>query len=135
MSNDYFLDSDMEMPQVPKDPHPPKKKHELEKALRDPKHPYYKLALVLNSAFNQASEGKGKERHANDLPFQDQKIQKISEGLQSVDGLLYQVCKKAMESKGLPYPRNVDELLGVIVYASAAIIFNDNKRLKELKND
>lgn len=84
---------------------------------------YGMLYAVLMEAFEQASSGKGKERHANDLPFTEQKIFSINRQLDSVDGILYQVVKKTIESKKLPPDRACAELMGAIVYAAAGILF------------
>lgn len=84
---------------------------------------YGMLYAVLMEAFAQASTGKGKERHANDLAFTDQKIFSINRQLGSVDGILYQVVKKTIESKKLPPDRACAELMGAIVYAAAGILF------------
>lgn len=84
---------------------------------------YGMLYAVLMEAFAQASTGKGKERHANDLAFTDQKIFAINRILGSVDGILYQVMKKTAESKKLPAERACAELMGAIVYAAAGILF------------
>ncbi len=87
---------------------------------------YEKLAGVLLRAYEQASAGKGKERHASDgVPFEGQPISAINRTLGSIDGLLYQASKKAMESRRLPAGRAQAELLGAIVYLSAAVIAFD----------
>ena len=90
-------------------------------------HPYAQLARVLLEAYKQAAFGKGALRHANELPFPEQRMQSIAQGQDSNAGLIYQVCKKAQESAGLAYPANNRELQGVIVYAAGAAIFNDWK--------
>lgn len=84
---------------------------------------YGELERVLDDALRQAAAGKGKERHANDLPFQEQKIMRISEGLNSAEGLRYQVCKKTMESAGMDKAAAIREMHGAIVYAAATILF------------
>lgn len=87
---------------------------------------YEKLAAVLRAAYEQASAGKGRERHASDgVPFQDQPISAINRTLGSIDGLLYQASKKAMESRRLPAGRAQAELLGAINYLAAAVIALD----------
>lgn len=85
---------------------------------------YGVLAGVLLEAYGQASSGKGKERHANDgLPFIEQKIFELNRQIGSVDGIIYQVAKKAIEAKRLDPEHACKELMGSIVYAAAAIIF------------
>lgn len=89
-------------------------------------HPYHSLAQALLGAFEQASAGKGKERHADDLPFTEQKIQKLPQTQGHVGGLIYQIAKKALESENMDLDARVRELQGVIVYAAGAIVFTDS---------
>lgn len=85
---------------------------------------YEQLADVLKAAFDQAARGKGKERHANGLPFHEQRIQGISSLLNSDRGLAYQAIKKITEGMDLPTPEAVEkELLGAIVYTAAIIVW------------
>lgn len=93
------------------------------KAICDPDHDYHSLANALLGAFDQASAGKGKERHANDLPFTKQKMQTISHTQGHVGGLIYQISKKALESEKMESDARIRELQGVIVYAAGAIVF------------
>ncbi len=84
---------------------------------------YEALAGVLRRAFEQASAGKGKERHANGKPFTEQPMLSINRTLGSIDGMLYQAAKKAAEARGLPTTeRAVAELLGAINYLAGAVI-------------
>lgn len=87
---------------------------------------YTKLAEVLLAAYKQASEGKGKERHANDLPFEEQPMQTINREQGSIDGFLFQARKKAIEARGLPKGRAQAELLGAINYLAGAVIALDS---------
>jgi hypothetical protein len=73
-------------------------------------------------AFNQACTGKGYERHANGLPFDQQPMQKLCE-LYGVGFALGQAAKKAQESQRLERDAAVRELLGAINYLAGAIIF------------
>lgn len=82
---------------------------------------YESLARVLDDALNQAQSGKGKKRHANGRSFDDQRIIRINEELNSNHGALYQICKKTQESAGLDDEAAIHELRGVINYAAAAI--------------
>ena len=83
--------------------------------------PYSSLKKVLDEALLQASEGKGKERHASDgEAFEDQPICEIARRLDG--GPLYQVVKKVYESVRLPGEAGVRELLGAINYIAAEII-------------
>lgn len=101
---------------------------EFAEACRDPGHPYHRLARALLGAYTQAAWGKGRERHANDLPFHHQRMQTIAQGQGSAAGLIYQVCKKAQESQRLAPLDRVRELHGVIVYAAGAIVFEEISR-------
>ncbi len=85
--------------------------------------PYMSLKNILREAHDQASCGKGKERHAKaDENFSDQKICEITRRV----GLGYphgQAIKKIIESQRLPKKDEaVAELLGAINYIAASII-------------
>ena len=85
---------------------------------------YEQLAGVLEQAYDQAATGKGKERHANNLPFHDQRIQGISDLIGTERGLAYQAMKKITEGMDLPTQEAMErELLGAIVYVAAMIIW------------
>lgn len=73
------------------------KLHQPERAMDAPG--YEHLAAVLQDAYAQAAFGKGKERHANDLPFDHQPMQAISRLLGNPTGMTYQVCKKVVEDR------------------------------------
>lgn len=62
---------------------------------------YEKLMAVFQAAHDQAAHGKGKERHANGLPFHEQRMQSISKTLASADGMAYQVVKKMTKACSL----------------------------------
>lgn len=88
--------------------------------------PYGALEDVFNDAHDQASEGKGKERHACGEPFEQQTICQTTRahGIGFATG---QAEKKARESHRLLGMENgreraVAELLGAINYLAAAII-------------
>jgi hypothetical protein len=81
---------------------------------------YKDLKKVLDSALNQASEGKGRERHANDEPFSEQLIFQIEKWVKSFQ--LGQAIKKIVESQRLPKDRAQAELLGAINYIAAHFI-------------
>lgn len=86
---------------------------------------YASLYSVLQDALHQAAAGKGKERHANDDPFERQSICEITRkhGLAFATG---QAAKKLEESHRLLQLRGVEaatnEILGAINYAAAAVI-------------
>jgi hypothetical protein len=79
------------------------------------------LRDVLVRAYDQASKGKGDERHAQGSAFEDQPMQKIID-LYGVGFALGQSAKKAQESMRLPKDRAIAELLGGINYLAGAII-------------
>ena len=84
---------------------------------------YEQLQDVLRSALCQAAFGKGKERHANDLPFHEQRMQGISNLLDSDDGMAFQAIKKLTE--GLQFADTAareKELLGSIVYIAGILV-------------
>jgi hypothetical protein len=87
---------------------------------------YERLLAVLESAYAQASSGKGKERHASGEPFEDQRICAVNRSLGSIDGAVFQVEKKAHEAarfyRAGKYKEAVHDLLGAINYAAAAVI-------------
>ena len=83
---------------------------------------YELLRNVFTRAFDQASQGKGKERHeSDDLPFHEQQMQTGAK-IFGVGSLLYQAFKKTNESQRLPLNHAVNEMLGAIVYIAGAII-------------
>ena len=88
-------------------------------------YPYASLREVLDRAYQQASEGKGKERHGGELPFEDQPMQILSEMLGSDKGLLFQAMKKIVESQRLDKEASIEELLGAINYLAGAIIYKE----------
>jgi hypothetical protein len=88
---------------------------------------YESLDYVLRRAYYQAADGKGKERHATNLPFTAQPMQSISALLDSHNGLLYQAVKKIQESNRLPHDRAIAELLGAINYIAGAVIYLETK--------
>ena len=91
----------------------------------DKKDNYSELKRVLEMAYSQAAEGKGKERHANGEKFEDQPIMTIAKG----HGLGYQTgqaAKKLQEAHTLLKLRGkhaaIQEILGAINYAAAAVL-------------
>lgn len=97
---------------------------------------YDKLFAVLMQAFEQASGGKGKERHAKEgVPFEDQPMSTINRQLGSIDGFIYQAHKKSLESKRLPDGRGQAELLGAVNYLCGAVIALDTWAKKDSEAD
>lgn len=86
---------------------------------------YHSLFDVLMCALDQASVGKGKERHARGQAFEDQRMQTISQLLNTDKGMAYQAAKKLFEGIEFIDPaRQEHELLGVIVYVAGIIVYN-----------
>lgn len=93
---------------------------------------YTSLRRVLDMALDQAQNGKGKERHANNLPFEQQLICVATreEGHGFPRG---QIRKKIEEIKRLPnLDAQIREALSIIVYAVADIIVmeEENEKLR-----
>lgn len=82
---------------------------------------YESLASVLARALFQAAHGKGAERHAQALPFDQQPMQQLI-SMYGVGFALGQAGKKAQESQRLPHESAVAELLGAINYLAGAVI-------------
>lgn len=91
---------------------------------------YEQLAAVLQAAFDQAANGKGAERHANDLPFHEQRMQGISGLLNTDGGMAYQVCKKILEARDMPHAARERELLGAIVYTAGMVIYHRGRHIE-----
>lgn len=84
--------------------------------------PYFHLQRILDMAIDQAENGKGKERHAEDNePFERQVICEVAKrvGLGYTKG---QAIKKIIESGRLDKPAAISELLGAINYIAATIL-------------
>lgn len=86
---------------------------------------YEKLASVFQDAYQQAALGKGKERHADATPFEEQSTQQIMRLLQTSDGAIHQAIKKLVEARRLPPAHARAERLGAIVYIASAIIADE----------
>lgn len=82
---------------------------------------YESLAGVLREAYAQAAAGKGRERHANNLPFNEQTIMESTRA-HGVGFAAGQAEKKARESRRMDTDPAVRELLGAIVYLAAAVL-------------
>jgi len=104
---------------------------------------YQSLRRVLDMAYAQAAEGKGAERHAGGLPFEEQPMQTISRLLRSERGMAFQAIKKIQEGLNLPTTdRKINELLGAINYLAGIVIYleaqeppSDQGRLCIVAND
>jgi len=91
--------------------------------LSNPAKEYMKLADVFEMAYNQAANGKGKERHASEKEnYEDQPICEITRRV-GMGYPLGQAMKKTQESLRFEEPqRRIAELLGAINYLAAAVI-------------
>lgn len=88
---------------------------------------YASLHDVLERAYKQASVGKGHERHAQGLPFDEQPMQLISNLIDSPEGMRYQAVKKIQEAARLAPDHQTHELLGAINYIAGIIIYNEKR--------
>lgn len=95
---------------------------------------YNELLLVLKDAYDQASIGKGKERHAHDDKiFVDQQIL-TGQRKYGMGFALGQADKKMDEAFNMEdWSAARRDLLGAIVYISAAIIYGDEVNTPELE--
>ena len=85
---------------------------------------YEQLVQVFAAAHDQAAYGKGKERHANGLPFHEQRMQSISDLVGSPDGMVYQLVKKTTEGLQFDSPEKREhELLGALNYLAGIVIW------------
>ncbi len=87
---------------------------------------YEGLYAVLEAAHDRAAKGKGRERHAQERPFEEQPILNITE-MVGPGGLAFQIMKKAQESLRLTPADAQKELLDIIVYAAAWHIYLNSK--------
>lgn len=94
---------------------------------------YDSLYRVLRAAYDQASIGKGEERHANGKAFEDQPMQKLID-LYGVGFAHGQAAKKLQEAQGMlargEIDRAIHEMLGAIVYSAGAIVYVQNWKEK-----
>lgn len=92
---------------------------------------YSKLKAVLDAAYDQSAHGKGRARHANGRDFDRQPILEIGRmvGPGYATG---QLMKKAQEAVGMvtrgDHGAAIQELLGTIVYAAAAVVLITEQR-------
>lgn len=85
---------------------------------------YELLSNILQDAFEQASTGKGKERHGRGLPWHEQAIFTLGRQY-GPGGTGFQAAKKIGEAMGMiergEYEAAEREILGTIVYAAATV--------------
>ena len=94
---------------------------------------YEPLAEVLQQALDQSQIGKGKECHANGLPFLDQPI--VTEGRVVGPGFhVGQARKKVLEAMNCEDDdRAICDYLGAIVYIAALVILRRERKLSREK--
>lgn len=85
---------------------------------------YERLMNTLMEAYQQATEGKGKERHARGLSFEDQDMLQLLRRAGIGFGI-GQACKKALAAQHLKMGPARAELLGAIVYLAGTVIYLD----------
>lgn len=87
---------------------------------------YTSLRTILDAAYAHAATGKGKERHARDLPFDEQPMMTTARQV-GVGFTLGQAIKKAGESAGMiqrgQYDAAEAECLGAINYLAGAVLW------------
>jgi hypothetical protein len=85
---------------------------------------YEALRGILDDAFEQATGGKGQERHAAGRDFKEQPIIAIPTLLKDDEGvaLMFQAIKKLEESLRLPPHMKRNERLGAIIYIAASMM-------------
>lgn len=82
---------------------------------------YASLARVLDLALEQAAKGKGRERHANDRPFEYQPMLEIGR-MVGPGFCLGQAMKKTQEASRMDHDAAKRELLGAINYLAGAYL-------------
>lgn len=92
---------------------------------------YTTLRAILDAAFNHAATGKGKERHARDLPFDEQPIMQTTR-LVGPGFPLGQAIKKAGEAAGMiergQYDAAEAECLGAINYLAGCVAWMGERK-------
>jgi hypothetical protein len=97
--------------------------------------PFRKLKCVLELAYDQCANGKGKERHNPEgtIPFEDQPIMETTRahGLGHSTGQAEKKLREAHNLIGLRgYDAAINEILGAIVYSAAAVLYLQEERDK-----
>ena len=83
---------------------------------------YESLHDVLMLALYQASQGKGKIRHANGKPFEEQTMA-VANRITDCDFSWGQIYKKILEIPNIKKKqKKIDEMLSIIVYAAGWVL-------------
>ena len=91
--------------------------------LDDP--PYAPLRRVLDLALDQASAGKGAQRHGQGKAFDKQPMMEISRMIGGPAGCFYQAMKKTQEASRMEPEAAKREILGAINYLAGAYLLLD----------
>jgi len=86
---------------------------------------YAPLRRVLSLALEQASSGKGAERHGQGKPFDRQPMMEISRMIGGPAGCFYQAMKKTQEASRMEPDAAKREILGAINYLAGAYLLLD----------
>ena len=92
-----------------------------------PVEPYAPLRRVLDLALDQASKGKGAERHGQGQPFDEQPMMEISRMIGGPAGCFYQAMKKTQEASRMEPEAAKREILGAINYLAGAYLLLDER--------
>lgn len=96
---------------------------------------YGRLVYALSLAYDQAAFGKGKERHANDKPFEEQTMMVANRVTD--DGFSWgQIFKKIQEIPNIKDPDlKLAEMISIIVYAAGWVLWYEEFVKKGQKYD
>ncbi len=88
---------------------------------------YKSLVEILELAYKRACEGKGQQHHSHGEAFDEQWIVRGTKVF-GIGGPLFQAGKKLeqvmkMDKEGFPYEALINELLDVINYSAATVIY------------
>lgn len=87
------------------------------------------LQKVFDEVINQVSKGKGEERHGNGKEFMQQPWYSLAE-THGIGFLTGQAGKKLGEAQGMIDDRWRREMIGAVVYAMMALLYDDIKKGK-----
>ena len=88
---------------------------------------YHQLRVILDEVYAQASQGKGRERHAGNEDWTKQPWATTAKAV-GPGFMLGQALKKVMESEGLHGEHKSAELLGAMHYIAMAIHYHRDHR-------
>lgn len=91
----------------------------------DTEEQYAPLVAVFALALEQASSGKGAQRHGQGKPFDRQPMMEISRMIGGPAGCFYQAMKKTQEASRMEPGAAKREILGAINYLAGAYLLLD----------